>query len=115
MSHRHVVRSPVLREKHILCENVHPGYPLLAQSRRHYDMSLARKPLLTSMVAVEILLEGTTLDRTESVGRECTRQNAHTGGVRFSKWHRIDLLAEATFQRFVENVGHFVLEVLGGD
>lgn len=80
-------QDTVLGQEHVLLENVHSLNTLLTQLFGE------------SMITMEILLQWTTHDCTESVCGESTRQ--HTD------------ITERTLQRLVQNVTNLVFEILG--
>ena len=82
-------KDAVLSQEHVLLEDGHAVDSLVTEAGSE------------GVVTVEVLLEGAALDGTEAVGGEGTREDGD--------------VAEAALEGLVEDVGHLVLEVLGGN
>lgn len=88
LGHKFKAENTVLSQEHVLLEDVHSLNSLLPQL------------LGQGMVTVEVLFKRSTHDGTVAIGRECTGQ--HTD------------IPKSTFQRFIQNIGDLILEVLHG-
>lgn len=76
----------ILGQEHVLLEDVHVFNPF------------ALVDLGCCVIAMEVLFEGATHDRSETIGREGSRQDTD--------------IPEGTFQRLVKDITDLVLEVL---
>lgn len=73
-------RVPILGEEHVLGKDVHAIDPFLSETSSHCCERWS-EILLTGMVSVKVLLQWTALDSAEAVGRERTREDAHTAAI----------------------------------
>ena len=80
--------DPIFGQEHVLLEDVHAFDPFLPQLFGQ------------AMITVEVLLQRTTHDSAETIGREGSGQDAH--------------VAKGTLERLVEDVADLVLKILYG-